>query len=123
MQGSGYTALDDEAMALVMRAQSMPALPQSMTEAGMSLTVPIRSLQCSRVFAPVSEPSRCRHGERLYSTRWANFCREHLQQRARFSRTFCGAYRSQRVPRDKHGSGTERFNRGPTVQGTLRDAG
>jgi protein TonB len=42
MEGSGYTALDDEAMALVMRAQPMPAFPQSMTEAEISLTVPIR---------------------------------------------------------------------------------
>ena len=41
-EGSGYTALDEEAMALVMRAQPMPAFPQSMTEAEISLTVPIR---------------------------------------------------------------------------------
>ncbi len=41
-KGSGYAALDDEAMALVMRAQPMPAFPPSMTEAEISLTVPIR---------------------------------------------------------------------------------
>jgi protein TonB len=42
VKGSGYTALDDEAMALVERAQPMPAFPPSMTEAQLSLTVPIR---------------------------------------------------------------------------------
>ncbi len=41
-KGSGYAALDDEAMALVTRAQPMPAFPPSMTEAEISLTVPIR---------------------------------------------------------------------------------
>ena len=41
-EGSGYSALDEEAMALVMRAQPMPAFPQSMTETEISLTVPIR---------------------------------------------------------------------------------
>lgn len=41
-KGSGYAALDDEAMALVMRAQPMPAFPPSMSEAQISLTVPIR---------------------------------------------------------------------------------
>lgn len=41
-KGSGYAALDDEAMALVERAQPMPAFPPSMTEAAISLTVPIR---------------------------------------------------------------------------------
>ena len=42
VKGSGYAALDDEAMALVERAQPMPAFPPSMTEAQLSLTVPIR---------------------------------------------------------------------------------
>lgn len=42
VQGSGYPALDEEAMALVERAQPMPAFPPSMTEAQLSLTVPIR---------------------------------------------------------------------------------
>jgi protein TonB len=41
-KGSGHTALDDEAMTLVMRAQPMPAFPPSMTESEISLTVPIR---------------------------------------------------------------------------------
>jgi protein TonB len=41
-KGSGHTALDDEAMTLVMRAQPMPAFPPSMTETEISLTVPIR---------------------------------------------------------------------------------
>jgi len=42
VQGTGYAALDDEAMALVQRAQPMPAFPPSMTEAELSVTVPIR---------------------------------------------------------------------------------
>jgi periplasmic protein TonB len=42
VQGSGFAALDDEAMALVERAQPMPAFPPSMTEAELRLTVPIR---------------------------------------------------------------------------------
>lgn len=42
VRGSGYAALDGEAMALVERAQPMPAFPPSMTEAELSLTVPIR---------------------------------------------------------------------------------
>jgi len=42
VKGSGYAALDDEAMALVERAQPMPAFPPSMTEAALNLTVPIR---------------------------------------------------------------------------------
>lgn len=41
VHGSGYPALDGEAMALVERAQPMPAFPPSMTEAELSLTVPI----------------------------------------------------------------------------------
>jgi len=42
VEGSGFPALDDEAMALLERAQPMPAFPPSMTEAQLSLTVPIR---------------------------------------------------------------------------------
>lgn len=42
VKGSGYAALDAEVMALVERAQPMPAFPPSMTEADLSLTVPIR---------------------------------------------------------------------------------
>jgi protein TonB len=42
VKSSGNTALDDEAMALVERAQPMPAFPPSMTEPELSLTVPIR---------------------------------------------------------------------------------
>jgi periplasmic protein TonB len=42
VRGSGSTALDGEAMALLDRAQPMPAFPPSMTEAELSLTVPIR---------------------------------------------------------------------------------
>jgi protein TonB len=40
--GSGYPDLDAEVMALVERAQPMPAFPASMTEAQLDLTVPIR---------------------------------------------------------------------------------
>lgn len=42
VKGSGYADLDAEVMALVERAQPMPAFPASMTEADLSLTVPIR---------------------------------------------------------------------------------
>jgi periplasmic protein TonB len=42
VKGSGYAALDAEVMALVERAQPMPAFPPSMTETELSLTVPIR---------------------------------------------------------------------------------
>jgi periplasmic protein TonB len=42
VKGSGYRDLDDEAMALVERAQPMPAFPPSMTEGKLALTVPIR---------------------------------------------------------------------------------
>jgi periplasmic protein TonB len=42
VKGSGYRDLDDEALALVERAQPMPAFPPSMTEAKLALTVPIR---------------------------------------------------------------------------------
>lgn len=41
-KGSGYAALDDEAMAMVERAQPMPSFPPSMTQPVISLTVPIR---------------------------------------------------------------------------------
>ena len=42
VRGSGYTDLDDEVLAMVERAQPMPAFPASMTEARLDLTVPIR---------------------------------------------------------------------------------
>jgi periplasmic protein TonB len=42
VRGSGYDDLDAEVMALVDRAQPMPAFPPSMTEAELNLTVPIR---------------------------------------------------------------------------------
>ncbi len=42
VHGSGFAELDAEAMALVERAQPMPAFPPSMTEARLDLTVPIR---------------------------------------------------------------------------------
>jgi protein TonB len=42
MTGSGYADLDAEVMAMVERAQPMPAFPASMTEAQLDLTVPIR---------------------------------------------------------------------------------
>lgn len=42
VRGSGFAELDAEAMALVERAQPMPAFPPSMTEAKLDLTVPIR---------------------------------------------------------------------------------
>jgi periplasmic protein TonB len=42
VKGSGYADLDAEVMALVERAQPMPAFPPSMTEAELNLTVPIR---------------------------------------------------------------------------------
>jgi periplasmic protein TonB len=42
VRGSGYPDLDAEVMALVERAQPMPAFPPSMTEAQLNLTVPIR---------------------------------------------------------------------------------
>jgi periplasmic protein TonB len=42
VKGSGYAELDAEVMALVERAQPMPAFPPSMTETDLSLTVPIR---------------------------------------------------------------------------------
>lgn len=42
VRGSGYADLDAEVLALVERAQPMPAFPPSMTEAQLNLTVPIR---------------------------------------------------------------------------------
>jgi protein TonB len=42
VRSSGYPALDAEVMALVERAQPMPAFPASMSEAELNLTVPIR---------------------------------------------------------------------------------
>lgn len=42
VHGSGYADLDAEVLALVERAQPMPAFPPSMTEAQLDLTVPIR---------------------------------------------------------------------------------
>jgi periplasmic protein TonB len=42
VNGSGYADLDAEVLALVERAQPMPAFPASMTEAQLDLTVPIR---------------------------------------------------------------------------------
>lgn len=42
VRGSGYADLDAEVMALVERAQPMPAFPPSMAEAELDLTVPIR---------------------------------------------------------------------------------
>jgi periplasmic protein TonB len=40
--GSGYADLDAEVLALVERAQPLPAFPPSMTDAQLDLTVPIR---------------------------------------------------------------------------------
>jgi periplasmic protein TonB len=42
VKSSGYADLDGEVLALVERAQPMPAFPPSMTEAELNLTVPIR---------------------------------------------------------------------------------
>lgn len=42
VQSSGYAELDNEVMAMIERAQPLPAFPPSMTEAQLSLTVPIR---------------------------------------------------------------------------------
>jgi periplasmic protein TonB len=42
VRGSGYPDLDNEVLALLERAQPMPAFPPSMTETQLSLTVPIR---------------------------------------------------------------------------------
>jgi protein TonB len=46
VQSSGYAALDDEVMAMIMRAEPLPPFPASMPQARRDLTVPIRfSLQ------------------------------------------------------------------------------
>jgi periplasmic protein TonB len=42
VQSSGHPDLDAEVLSLIERAQPMPAFPPSMTEAQLSLTVPIR---------------------------------------------------------------------------------
>jgi protein TonB len=42
VSGSGYADLDAEVLALVERAQPLPAFPPSMTDAQLDLTVPIR---------------------------------------------------------------------------------
>jgi len=39
---SGHTDLDEEVMAMIMRAQPLPPFPASMTQASLDLTVPIR---------------------------------------------------------------------------------
>jgi periplasmic protein TonB len=41
-KSSGYPALDNEVMAMIMRAEPLPAFPTSMPEARLDLTVPIR---------------------------------------------------------------------------------
>ena len=46
---SGYADLDDEVMAMIMRAEPLPPFPESMPQARLDLTVPIRfSLQFKR---------------------------------------------------------------------------
>jgi len=42
IQSSGHSALDDEVMAMIERAQPLPSFPPSMTEAKLDLVVPIR---------------------------------------------------------------------------------
>lgn len=42
VRSSGHTDLDDEALAMIERAQPLPAFPPSMTQAQQNLTVPIR---------------------------------------------------------------------------------
>lgn len=42
VQGSGYPELDQEVLAMVMRAQPFPAFPASMSQARINLTVPVR---------------------------------------------------------------------------------
>jgi protein TonB len=45
-QSSGYADLDNEVMAMIMRAEPLPPFPDSMPQARLDLTVPIRfSLQ------------------------------------------------------------------------------
>jgi len=41
-KSSGYAALDNEVMAMIMRAEPLPPFPASMPEARLDLTVPIR---------------------------------------------------------------------------------
>lgn len=41
-KSSGYAALDDEVMAMIMRADPLPAFPASMPQERLDLTVPIR---------------------------------------------------------------------------------
>ena len=40
--GSGYKALDDEAMAMLRRAAPLPAMPDSMTQERLELIIPVR---------------------------------------------------------------------------------
>ena len=42
IQSSGHSALDDEVIAMIERAQPLPSFPPSMTEAKLDLVVPIR---------------------------------------------------------------------------------
>jgi protein TonB len=42
VKGSGFSDLDAEVLALIERAQPLPAFPPSMTEHELNLTVPIR---------------------------------------------------------------------------------
>lgn len=42
VRSSGYADLDDEVMAMIMRAQPLPAFPTSMPQPQLDLTVPIR---------------------------------------------------------------------------------
>ena len=42
VHGSGYADLDSEVLAMIMRAQPLPAFPPSMTQETLDLTVPIR---------------------------------------------------------------------------------
>ena len=41
-ESSGYRLLDQEALALIKRAEPLPAMPSSMTQAQLELVVPIR---------------------------------------------------------------------------------
>lgn len=41
-RSSGYAALDEEVMAMIMRAEPLPSFPASMPQAQLDLTVPIR---------------------------------------------------------------------------------
>ncbi len=42
VRSSGHPELDDEVMSMIERAQPLPPFPQTMTEAKLELTVPIR---------------------------------------------------------------------------------